>query len=438
MRHPCAQILAARIPSLRRRGIAALLLGIATINTVQADAPLLDGEQAVVKVFDLAAERLALMPQIAAAKWLSKAPIADPAREQVVLDDIAQRADRIGLQPQAVRTYLASQITIARHLQQNLHVDWQRGECVPCRAAPDLVPVRASLDRISNELVTALYIAAPEFARADFIEHYRPVANARWLQPAGAMSQVDVEGLLADLARIGRHQPPGLARARASGVLRIGTTGDYAPFSLESEGKVGGADIELGTALAAHLGLQPVFVRTRWSTLVDDLRADRYDIAASGVTITAERSRIGEYSRPYHSGGKTIIARCTDRQRLASLQSLDRPSVRMIVNAGGTNERFARDNLRNAQLRVLADNRQVFDEIVAGRADAMITDDVEVQLQTHRKPVLCRAYPGTLTRAWKALFLVRDPPLKEAVDAWLLSVDRDGQIDRWLQAALDK
>ncbi len=436
MRDPCAQAVSARIPSLWRRGAVALLLGIAAINTAQADAPLSDGTQAVSKVFDLAAERLALMPQIAAAKWLSKSPITDPAREQAVLDDIALRASQTGLQPEPVRSYLATQISIARHLQQDLHARWQQGDCEPCRAAPDLVPVRASLDRISNELVTALYLAAPEFARADFIEYYRPLARARWLPPASPMSAADVDALLADLAHIHRNQPPGLARARASGVLRIGTTGDYAPFSLESEGKVGGADIELATALAVHLGLRPVFVRTRWSTLVDDLRADRYDVAASGITITAERSRVGEYSRPYHTGGKTIISRCTDRQRLASLQSLDRPSVRMIVNAGGTNERFTRENLQHAQLRVHPDNRQVFDEIVAGRADAMITDDVEVELQTHRKPALCRAYPGTLTRAWKAVFLVRDPPLKEAVDAWLLAAQSDGRTDRWLRDSL--
>lgn len=49
----------------------------------------------------------------------------------------------------------------------------------------------------------------------------------------------------------------------------------------------------------------------------------------------------------------------------------------------------------------------------------MITDDVEVELQTRRHPQLCRAMPGTLTVATKAVLLPGDAVLRAAVDAWL-------------------
>jgi cyclohexadienyl dehydratase len=201
--------------------------------------------------------------------------------------------------------------------------------------------------------------------------------------------------------------------------LRIATTGDYAPFSLERDGRLSGADIALAQSLAADLGLEAVFVPTSWPTLMQDLAAGRFDVAISGISITPERAAAASFSLPYHAGGKTILARCAERARFDSAQELDDPAVRVVVNPGGTNEAWVRTNLGRAQIRMHPDNRTIFNEIVAGRADAMVTDDVEAELQARHHPQLCRTLPGTLTRAHKAVLMPRDAALEAAVDAWL-------------------
>ncbi len=48
--------------------------------------------------------------------------------------------------------------------------------------------------------------------------------------------------------------------------------------------------------------------------------------------------------------GKAAIARCADRDRFASLPEIDRPGVKVLVNPGGTNERFDRANLHQAEI----------------------------------------------------------------------------------------
>jgi cyclohexadienyl dehydratase len=215
-------------------------------------------------------------------------------------------------------------------------------------------------------------------------------------------------------------RPSGLTRVHETGLLRIGTTGDYAPFSLESAGVLDGADIELAVALARQLDARPVFVRTSWPTLADDLRGDRYDVALSGISDTAARAEVGLFSEPYHLGGKTIVARCAERTRYDSVEKVDRPGVRVVVNPGGTNERFARERVHAATLLVHADNRTIFDELRERRADAMFTDDVEADLQALRHPgELCRTYNGTLTSGAKRIYMARDEALRAAVDAWL-------------------
>jgi cyclohexadienyl dehydratase len=218
--------------------------------------------------------------------------------------------------------------------------------------------------------------------------------------------------------------------------LRVGTTGDYAPFSLEREGSLSGVDIELAHGLAEALRARVVFVRTTWPTLMDDFAAGRFDVAMSGISVTAERRAVAAFSRSYHQGGKTAIVRCGREAAFDTLAEIDRPAVRAIVNPGGTNERFARAELAHAQLIVHPDNRTVFDEIVLGRADVMVTDDVEVELQTRRRPELCRATRSLFSHADKAFLLPREPALVAEVDRWLGQQVEKGEVGRLLDVAV--
>lgn len=211
-------------------------------------------------------------------------------------------------------------------------------------------------------------------------------------------------------------------------MLRVGTTGDYAPFSLEANGTLSGSDIELAQKLAAQLHAHVVFVHTSWSSMLDDLARGAFDLTMGGVSVTPAREAQGAFSVPYSPGGKTIIARCADSRKFhGGIVAVDRPKVRVIVNPGGTNEQYVRANVHHAQILIFPDNRAIFDELSAGHADVMITDDVEAELQTRHHPGLCRTFPGTLTHSDKAILMPRDPELVKAVNEWLMPAIAAGE-----------
>jgi cyclohexadienyl dehydratase len=382
-------------------------------------APLLGPADLVAEVLARADDRLALMPSVAAAKWAQHQPVGDPARESAVTQAAGDRAAELGLVREPVVALFALQVRLARAAQESLTARWQRGEAQDERGPPPSLTgeLRPRLDRLTDELVAALYLAAPLLAEPDAATRYAAIARERL--PAPRWTPDDRAALLSALAEVRIAAPRSLARARRAGVLRIGTPADYAPFSVEGGGRVSGADIGLALRLAASLGLRPVFVRSAWRTLLADFGTDRFDVAVGGISVTPARMAVASFSLPLAHGGKTAVGRCADRDHLATLAAIDQPAIRVVENAGGTNEAFARDTLHAAPLRIHPDNRTVFDELIAGRADVMFTDDTEIALVTHRHPELCRLLAELYAPADKAILLPRDPEWEAAVNAWL-------------------
>lgn len=229
-----------------------------------------------------------------------------------------------------------------------------------------------------------------------------------------------------------------LDRIRAEGELRVGTTGDYKPFSFrQPDGSYEGADIDMARDLAASLGVRVVFVPTVWAQLMGDFTAQKFDMAMGGVTNLPPRLAVGPFTHTVYVDGKRPIARCADRARFTTIDSINRPDVRAVVNPGASNEEFAHARFPQAQLAVHPDNATVFDEIVAGRADVMVTDGIEVDHQAFIHNELCpTAVTAPFTRLEKAYWVQPDTELLAVVNAWVDARIASGTWKTTLDAAL--
>lgn len=178
---------------------------------------------------------------------------------------------------------------------------------------------------------------------------------------------------------------PTIQRIHERGVLLAGTTGDYHPLTfLQPDGSYTGFCIEVAETIAKELGVGIKFVPTSWPALTTDVMEDpqQFDLAIGGITITDKRLETMLMSKGYLANGKTILCRQTDADKFQSLEDLDKPEVKVMVNPGGTNELLAKEKLTHATVIVHESNLEIPRLIAEGAADIMITEITEAPYYT--------------------------------------------------------
>jgi cyclohexadienyl dehydratase len=227
--------------------------------------------------------------------------------------------------------------------------------------------------------------------------------------------------------------------------LRIGTSGDYAPFSKALVDAPGywGFDIEVAKAFARDRGYEIEWVPFTWSKLRGAMAEGQFDLAMSGVTVRPDRSVLGRFSVPVMTSGAVLLyrtGRFPEGDSIArlpfseALSSFDRPGVRVAVNRGGHLERVAREKFNRATVRAIPNNASVREALANDAADVIVTDTLEAP--RWREGLGDVAQFGPLTRDRKAYWIApgRDALARE-LDAWLLARERDGTLARMRQAA---
>ena len=225
-----------------------------------------------------------------------------------------------------------------------------------------------------------------------------------------------------------------LEEIEARGTIRIGTTGDYRPMSyLNPEtGKYEGIDAELSQLIADSLKVRIEYVPTTWSTLAADTMSGKFDIALCGISRNYERARTMAMSDGYGSIGRTFLCRKSDAKKFKSLADIDRPNVKVMINPGGINEKFARANIKHAQLIVHNENAEIPQLIAEGAADIMITTSVEAISYMKINPKL--AAPGInnpfMKHSCGVLMAKGDQELLNYINFVLAELRADGTLPR--------
>jgi len=195
------------------------------------------------------------------------------------------------------------------------------------------------------------------------------------MNPATTIPRLAGALLLAAAALQPAAAGPVLERIKASGTLRVCIWPDYYGITWRSPrtGQLAGIDIELSAEFAKSLGVKVQYVDSSFAKLIDDLTAERCDIAMHAVGITPQRQQALKFSQPYL---KSDIYAVTTRSSRVVRQwaDIDMPGVKVAVQAGTFMEPVMAAELKQAQMVVIKPPLVREQELEAGRVDVFMTD----------------------------------------------------------------
>lgn len=178
-------------------------------------------------------------------------------------------------------------------------------------------------------------------------------------------------------------------QARETATLAVGMELAYPPFEMaDREGRAEGVSPDIARALGEFLGRKSEIINLPFDGLIPSLKTGKIDVILSSMTATEERSRSLDFSDPYLSTGLCLLA--GKHSTLASASDCDKPGRTIAVKQGTTGHLYAR-NFKSAKVLVLDRETACVLEVVQGRADAFIYDQMSVLKHSEQNPDTTRA-----------------------------------------------
>ncbi len=240
------------------------------------------------------------------------------------------------------------------------------------------------------------------------------------------------------------QESPMLQRVIKAKEIRVGTSGDYRPFSHldPKSGEYQGMDIEMAHLLAGSLGAKAVFVRFKWPEVSGDLLADKFDVAMGGIGRNLNRGLTLAYTHSYMTFGTCPLTRRGEEARYPDFAAIDQPGVRVILNKGGLNDRHFTPLLKRATIVRHDKNDEIAIKVKDGEADVWITDNVEALFWAKELPGLAAVNPRRTFTVGTKGYMVRqgDQVFLNWLNLWLEQMALQGEVARlekkWLGMAL--
>jgi len=199
-----------------------------------------------------------------------------------------------------------------------------------------------------------------------------------------------------------------------SGVLKVGTTGDWNPMTTRdpATNSYKGFDIDVMTKLAEDMGVAVEFVPTDWKTLVNGVVAGKYHMTGS-ASISPARMKVAGFSESYIAVEIFPFTTPELASKFDGYNSINQPGVKVATTLGTTFEALAKEWFPNAEIKVVEAPARGFQEVLAGRADVFITSNIEGATLTEKHGVV--RVPGTGPRSPSPIAML----LPQADQVWI-------------------
>lgn len=164
--------------------------------------------------------------------------------------------------------------------------------------------------------------------------------------------------------------------ALASEPMKIGVDPNLKPFVYQdATGEIKGFDVDIAKALCKQIDRECVFVPMEWDALIPSLNARKIDAIVSSMSITGEREKVVDFTRPYYKSPSQLLVK-------DAFEGLY-PGDRIGVLRGSTDEAYANANeaFKSMGIKIVSygNQNEAFLDLEVGRLIGVLGPSIELQ-----------------------------------------------------------
>lgn len=222
------------------------------------------------------------------------------------------------------------------------------------------------------------------------------------------------------------------------GTIRCGYV-QYPPGCIKNPntGKLEGVFVEALEQAAQNMGMKVEWVEeVGWGTMIEGLKADRYDLIGSQVWANSTRGKLVDFTVPLFFSGIGVYVRSEDSRFDGDLSKINAPDIHIATIDGEMSDIIAKQDYSKAKTvshPQLADNSQILLDLVDKKADVTFVEPYVAQLFLKNNPGTVRnLVPDRPVRVFPNCMMLRkgETQFKTMLDTALAELLNTGFVDQ--------
>lgn len=219
---------------------------------------------------------------------------------------------------------------------------------------------------------------------------------------------------------------------KSSGKIVMSTNAEFEPFEFKDDNKIVGIDVDIANKIAGKMNAQLSINDVDFDSLVMELKSNKCDFVAAGMTITDDKKENVDFSDPYFDATQSIIV-----AKGSSIKSrTDLNGKKVGVQQGTTGDTYCTNEDGTSDITVGSVERfnkgaDAITDLLNGKLDAVVIDDFPAQKFVSKHPDQLEKLSDALTVEHYAIAVKKgNTDLLNDINLVLKEMKSSGELDQ--------
>ena len=194
-----------------------------------------------------------------------------------------------------------------------------------------------------------------------------------------------------------------------------------------ADGEAKGWDYDVFNHMGELMNFTPVYIPAAWDGMIQAVADGQFMVAGDGITITAERDEIIDFSDGYINLAQRVLV-AVGNTEITSIDDLKNGDYTVATQKGTTNYEFAVSELGEDKVQAFDDFNFAIQAVISGDADASLVDETAGLGYMGANKDKVKLVGGDLTSEQLGFAFPNGSPLVDVINQGLAAMEDSGKL----------